>query len=109
MQDIIWIIFQEATGKLIPGCGTGTDHLDPRKKYRYSGEFGSLTLTGRLLRAPGHPDAGLTEMAELLYFIEEFGSFGSRAGRPVPGTYPQDIHRFIVFREFGSLKALDTD
>ena len=31
-----------------------------------------------------------------------------RAGRPVPGTYPQDIHKFIVIREFGSLKVLDT-
>ena len=47
-----------------------------RKKYRYSGEFGSFTT---------HP------------------------GAPWPAAaYPQDIHKFIVIREFGSLKALDT-
>ena len=50
---------------------------DPRRKVRYSGEFGSLSSL------PWAP-----------------------AG---PGTYPQDIHRIFIIREFGSLKVLDTD
>ena len=62
------------------------------------------------------PEPGLTENGGLVIFIGEFGSLGSlnltgrlRAGRPVPSwTYPQVIHKFIIFREFGSLKVLDT-
>ena len=40
----------------------------------------------------------------------EFGSLSSLPWAPAgPGTYPQDIHRIFIIREFGSLKVLDTD
>ena len=55
--------------------------LDPRTKVKYFGEF------------------------------QEFQEFdAARRAPPVSsGTYPQVINKFIVFREFGSLKGLDTD
>ena len=53
------------------------------------------------------------EMADLLGFmgslgVWEFDHSPGRAGRPA-ASYPQVINKFIVFREFGSLKLLDTD
>ena len=40
----------------------------------------------------------------------EFGSLSSLPWAPAgPGTYPQDIHRIFIIREFGSLKPLDTN
>ena len=39
-------------------------HLDPRKKYRYSGEFGSLTLHRELLRALVILNPGSRKMAD---------------------------------------------
>ena len=53
---------------------------DARRKVRYSGEFGSLSSTGSCC-APGASS----------------------------WTYPQDIHKIFIIREFGSLKVLDTD
>ena len=43
-------------------------------------------------------------MAETLYYFREFWEFGSRAGRPVTGSYPQVIHDLFINGEFGSLK-----
>ena len=85
-------------------------HLDPHKKYRFSGEFGSLTLTGKLLRAPVVPELGSRKMADLLYLLWGVWEFGEDApGARCAGTYPQVIHKLYTFREFGSLKLLDTD
>ena len=109
MQQLIWTIFR-ASGRRRPGRWARTDHLDPRKKYRYSGEFGSLTLTRKFPTRPGHPEARLTENGGLVILFRGVWEFGVLfPGRPVRGTYPQVIHRLYTFREFGSLKALDTD
>ena len=56
---------------------------------------------------PGHPEAGLTKMAETLYYFR--GVWEARTGRPVTESYPQVIHDLFINREFGSLKLLDTD
>ena len=48
-------------------------------------------------------------MADLLglWGVWEFHHSPGRAGEPA-GSYPQVINKFIVIREFGSLKGLDT-
>ena len=83
-----------------------------RRKYGYSGEFGSFT-TCFLAEAAASCSRAHGEMADLLGFmgslgVWEFDHSPGRAGRPA-ASYPQVINKFIVFREFGSLKLLDTD
>ena len=69
-------------------------------------EFGSLT------GFPGAPcpAASCTLQIKNGCFagVWEFGK-KTRAGRPVPGTYPQVTNKLYMIREFGSLKGLDTN
>ena len=59
---------------------------------------------------PVLPDAGSRKrlISYIILGVWEFGK-KTRAGRPVPGTYPQVTNKLYMIREFGSLKGLDTD
>ena len=83
---------------------------DPRSNpnvYILQGVLGVYQVPSpvELLRAPVIQKQGSWKMAEMLYYFRGVsGVWEARAGRPVTGTYPQVIHRFIISGEFGSLR-----
>ena len=110
MQELIWIISVRHAAAGIPATGAALPAA--RTKWLFSSEFWSFT-TCFLADAAASCSRAHGEMADLLGFmgslgVWEFDHSPGRAGRPA-ASYPQVINKFIVFREFGSLKLLDTD